>query len=97
MLDIGQKVVCVNDEFDDWVKKLYTALPIKDKTYFIRDIRLGVGFEKGNKVGKASVLLNEIVNPPAKSKSALEMGFDSERFVPLLKLITSHLPLLKDK
>lgn len=83
MFDVGQKVVCINGDFDDWSKSLYTAFPTKDKVYVIRDVRLGVTFEGGQRIGAASVLLVGLVNPCAISKMKLERGFNSDRFAPL--------------
>jgi two-component system cell cycle sensor histidine kinase/response regulator CckA len=37
---IGDKVVCVDDKFPPDIGKLYDALPVKDSTYVVRDIRL---------------------------------------------------------
>jgi hypothetical protein len=78
--DVGQKVVCVDDRFDDWVLKLYTALPKKDAVYVVRDVRIGVAFEQGKRNGAVSILLVGMVNPPADSKAGLERGFNAERF-----------------
>jgi hypothetical protein len=40
--NIGDKVVCVDDKFPPDISKLYDALPVKDTTYVVRDIRLGI-------------------------------------------------------
>ena len=45
---IGDKVVCVDDKFPPDISKLYTALPVKDVTYVVRDIRLGVVMPPSN-------------------------------------------------
>lgn len=78
--EIGKKVVCVDDQFEDWVLKLYTALPKKDAVYVIRDVRIGVAFAGGARTGAVSVLLVGMVNPLADSKAKLERGFNAERF-----------------
>ena len=39
---VGQKVVCVDDKFEDWVHQFYTALPKKDTVYVIREVKIGV-------------------------------------------------------
>lgn len=83
MFEIGEKVVCVDDKFEGWVRKLYTALPRAGATYVIRDVRLGVAHRRGKREGAASVLLVGLVNPTADSKAALERGFNAERFRPL--------------
>ena len=51
---IGDKVVCVDDKFPPDISKLYTALPVKDVTYVVRDIRLGINLTME---GDVSVLL----------------------------------------
>ena len=66
---IGDKVVCVDDKFPPDISKLYTALPVKDATYVVRDIRLGINLTME---GDVSVLLIGLVNPKADSKANLE-------------------------
>jgi hypothetical protein len=80
---IGDKVVCVDDKFPPDISKLYDALPVKDTTYVVRDIRLGINLTME---GDVSVLLVGLVNPKADSKSALERGFRADRFRPLDEL-----------
>jgi hypothetical protein len=80
---IGDKVVCVDDKFPPDISKLYDALPVKDTTYVVRDIRLGINLTLE---GDVSVLLIGLVNPKADSKSALERGFRADRFRPLEEL-----------
>jgi hypothetical protein len=81
---VGDKVVCIDDQFPLGIEKLYDQLPVKDKVYVVRDIRLGVALDCKN--GAASVLLVGLVNPRAESKAALERGFNSDRFVKLEEL-----------
>ena len=80
---IGDKVVCVDDKFPPDISKLYDALPVKDSTYVVRDIRLGINLTLE---GDVSVLLIGLINPKADSKSALERGFRADRFRPLQEL-----------
>ena len=80
---IGDKVVCVDDKFPPDISKLYTALPVKDSTYVVRDIRLGINLTME---GDVSVLLIGLVNPKADSKANLERGFRADRFRPLEEL-----------
>ena len=80
---IGDKVVCVDDKFPPDISKLYTALPVKDTTYVVRDIRLGINLTME---GDVSVLLIGLVNPKADSKANLERGFRADRFRPLEEL-----------
>jgi hypothetical protein len=80
---VGDKVVCVDDKFPPDISKLYDALPVKDTTYVVRDVRLGINLTME---GDVSVLLVGLVNPKADSKSALERGFRADRFRPLDEL-----------
>ena len=80
---IGDKVVCVDDKFPPDISKLYDALPVKDSTYVVRDIRLGINLTLE---GDVSVLLIGLVNPKADSKAGLERGFRADRFRPLQEL-----------
>jgi hypothetical protein len=80
---IGDKVVCVDDKFPPDIGKLYDALPAKDTTYVVRDIRLGINLTLE---GDVSVLLVGLVNPKADSKAGLERGFRADRFRPLQEL-----------
>jgi hypothetical protein len=80
---VGDKVVCVDDKFPPDISKLYDALPVKDSTYVVRDIRLGINLTLE---GDVSVLLIGLVNPKADSKANLERGFRADRFRPLKEL-----------
>jgi len=80
---IGDKVVCVDDKFPPDIGKLYDALPVKDTTYVVRDIRMGINLTME---GDVSVLLIGLVNPKADSKAGLERGFRADRFRPLQEL-----------
>jgi hypothetical protein len=80
-LDINQKVVCVDDKFPVGIEKLYDQLPVKDMTYVIRDLQMGICLDC--KTGTVSVLLVGVVNPKADSKANLERGFHPDRFRPL--------------
>ena len=37
----GQKVVCINDTFTEFIRAIYRQLPVKGKTYVIREVFLG--------------------------------------------------------
>jgi len=77
-MDTGDHVICVDSNFHPSVVPLYTSLPMKWREYVIRDVRLGISPDCKN--GSVSVLLVGVNNPPAKSKAALERGFDERRF-----------------
>lgn len=88
--EIGMKVVCINDKFDEWQKCLFLMFPVEGKTYVIRNVTLGTRLVKRangfDKVGTIRLLLVGLDNPhtegPANSQLT-ERGFDSDRFVPL--------------
>lgn len=94
----GQKVMCIDDEFPQWVLGLYQQLPRKDGTYTIREVMLGgtnPNFSK-KEDGKIhtseleediTVLLVEAKNPlDPFCKYPIELSFKAERFVPLEEL-----------
>lgn len=85
MFSTGQQVVCINDVFPQWVVELYVDLPKKDLTYTVRDVF--VGRKKwGGGDGEVGVLLVGLYNPPdPRHKEHQELGFDSNRFAPLLE------------
>lgn len=84
----GQKVVCVNDTFSEFVKAVYKQLPDKGKTYTIREVFLGrEKIIKGGDSATVGLLLEELVNPPDPFHvGKQELGFSSERFAPLEEL-----------
>ena len=87
----GQKVVCINDEFPDAALLLYSQLPKKDSVYTVRSVYIGRGnytrAESGQKDGEIGLLLEELLNPrdpSLKNNLQGELGFNSERFAPLV-------------
>jgi hypothetical protein len=93
-MQVGQKVVCVDDHFPTPLAKYYLNLPVKDKVYTIRAVYLGRGVmhsAPGESDGQIGLLLHEIVNgPDPRNKYQQELGFNSERFVPLRTMDTSE-------
>lgn len=80
MIQIGTKVVCVDDRFDINSVKLIPNRPKKDLVYTIREI-----FEHPE-VGAIGVLLEEISNPKLKHtvyENMFEPTFSINRFVPI--------------
>lgn len=80
VFEIGQKVVCVDDKFEGWLRKLYDQLPVAAKTYVVRDVRIGVAYSEGKRTGAISILVVGLVNPKADSRAGIERGFNSDRF-----------------
>lgn len=95
MFKTGQKVVCINDDFEPWVYDLYRSLPKKDKVYTVRAMGMGrsnpkfsVNEDAEIKLTEAEfdimILLKELLNPDDPHSSVKqELGFRSERFAPL--------------
>jgi hypothetical protein len=88
MFERGEKVVCVNDDFQPIHRTIYRALPRRDVVYTVRDCTLGRtrtgGADKGHSY---LVLLVELVNGPdpyMDPSSAEELGFKSDRFAPVI-------------
>lgn len=84
----GQKVVCINDTFPDFVRAIYKQLPTKGVTYTIREVFLGrEKVVKGGDTATVGLLLVELHNPPDPfHQGQQELGFTSERFAPLEEL-----------
>jgi hypothetical protein len=84
----GQKVVCVNDSFSEFVRQLYKQLPVKGEVYTIREMFLGrEKIVKGGESATVGLLLEELHNPSDPfHQGKQELGFSSERFAPLNEL-----------
>jgi hypothetical protein len=84
----GQKVVCINDQFESWVYKIYAEVPKKDNTYTVRDVYIGKQDLKDKDGGSVGITLKDIRNPidPTCKSGPQELGFNSERFAPLEEL-----------
>lgn len=78
---VGQKIICVDDRFPDFISEFYNQLPKKDSVYVIRQVSIGVNF-KGD-LGEVCLLLVGIHNPKSETAPFPERGFNSERFRPL--------------
>jgi hypothetical protein len=95
MFQTGQRVVCINDDFEPWVYDLYRALPKKNKIYTVRAIgvgrsnpKFGLTEDANLQIQSAEVdfllLLKELTNPDDPHSSVTqELGFRAERFAPL--------------
>jgi len=95
MFQNGQRVVCIDDQFDPWVYDLYKSLPRKNGIYTVR--ALGVGRSNPqftlSEDAKLTIsgadydmllLLEELQNPDdPHSTIQQELGFRAERFAPL--------------
>jgi len=78
---VGQKVVCINDEFHQGIRKLYTDLPKKDVIYTVRSVELGANDKA--EPGEVCIRLVELKNPKGTVAPFPERGFNAERFAPL--------------
>jgi hypothetical protein len=81
----GQRVVCINDTFNEFIRAIYKQLPVKGVTYTIREVFLGrEKVVKGGDSATVGLLLVELNNPPDPFHAGKqELGFTSERFAPL--------------
>ena len=41
MFEVGEKVVCIDDRFHPEIAFLYTDLPVKGRTYTVRECEMG--------------------------------------------------------
>jgi hypothetical protein len=93
-MQVGQKVVCVDDRFPGPLAKYYVNLPVKGKTYTIRAVYLGravMHTKAGAADGEIGVLLQELKNgPDPRNIHGQELGFNSMRFRPLEEDETSE-------
>lgn len=81
MYSLGQKVICRDDVFTDFIRARYTSLPVRDATYTVRAIIPGIA--QDNKTHEVAVLLEELTNPLDSAKVPQERAFNIERFAPL--------------
>ena len=77
----GQKVVCVDDKFPDWVKEFYTCLPKKGTVYLVRNVVLGTGLDGVD--GEVAVYLVGHHNPLGPPPACSERGYRADRFRPI--------------
>lgn len=95
MFQTGQRVVCIDDDFEPWVFDLYRALPKRNKIYTVRAMGSGrsnpqfvLDQDANLVIGAAEfdilILLEELHNPDDPHSSIKqELGFRAERFAPL--------------
>ncbi|MBU6302501.1 MAG: hypothetical protein KGS60_13180 [Verrucomicrobia bacterium] len=82
-MNVGDKVVCINDTWDAWVFDTYNALPEKGEIYTIRSIRAGRPQLDGG-AAVLTLLLEELENDIDYSHvGGDELGFRANRFAPL--------------
>lgn len=86
-MQVGEHVVCVDDQFPRPLTKYYVNLPMKDITYTVRAIFIGRGVmhpAAETTHGEIGLLLKELVNGiDPRNKHQQELGFNSTRFRPL--------------
>ncbi|MCB1231757.1 MAG: hypothetical protein KDN19_15920 [Verrucomicrobiae bacterium] len=95
MFQNGQRIVCINDDFEPWVFDLYRALPKRNSIYTVREMKVGrsnpqfvIDDDANLTIGHAEydilLLLEELHNPDDPHSSIQqELGFRAERFAPL--------------
>jgi len=77
-MQVGSKVVCVDDQFPKELAQFYWRFPIEGPIYTIRD--MGVGVSINGEPGEVYVLLEGIENPRSTQVPYPERGFNAERF-----------------
>mgnify|MGYP006290461819 CR=1 FL=1 len=77
-MQVGSKVVCVDDNFPKELYQFYWKFPIEGPIYTIRD--MGVGVSINGEPGEVYVLLEGIENPRSTQPPHPERGFNSCRF-----------------
>jgi len=86
-MQVGEQVICVDDQFPRPLASYYLNLPVKDKTYTIRAVFIGraVMHPAGETPhGEIGLLLEEMANGrDPRHKHNQELGFNSARFRPL--------------
>jgi hypothetical protein len=86
-MQVGQRVVCINDTFEPWVFEYYDQTPVKGVTYTIRAVSLGRATLVGSESAEVRLLLEELHNgPDPHHVGGDELGFRSDRFAPLEEL-----------
>lgn len=90
MFNVGEKVVCINDDWKTWVYDTYDNLPVKGNVYTIRECDIGrdnLGSVGSGQSGVSYlILLEELSNMHEVTPSGVdlgEIGFRSDRFAPL--------------
>lgn len=85
-------MVCTNDQFPALHRQAYQNLPVKGRTYTVRDVFLGraqlAPAAPGGSDGEVGLLLVELRNQDHEarfSKTGAEPGFSSQRFAPLVE------------
>ena len=85
-MQVGQRVVCINDTFESWVHEYYDQLPEKGQVYTIRAMSLGRGTLRGSDMAEVKLLLEELHNSEDPHHvGGEELGFRSDRFAPLVE------------
>jgi len=78
MFDVGEKVVCVDDKFPDWIVQKWTELPVKDVVYVVRDVVPAHNYGKNETCAILLTGLTGFIN-----ELGVENGFAAHRFRPL--------------
>lgn len=85
--EIGQKVVCMDEDYPDWAFELYRKIPIKGHTYTIRKVTIGRSDieDQGTDSLVFCFLFDEIQNPidPYFKGGKQELGFNESHFMTL--------------
>jgi hypothetical protein len=77
-MQVGSRVICINDKFEPWITKFYISLPKKDEIYVVRHVTLGISI-KGEE-GEVAICLRGLHNPKSNVSPFQERAFNAERF-----------------
>ena len=77
-MQVGSRVVCVDDRFPPEIFQYYDYLPIKGSEYVVRG--MGVGISVNGDAGEVVVYLDGMTNPKSEKPPHPERGFAQFRF-----------------
>jgi hypothetical protein len=81
-MNVGQKVVCVDDAAPLHLRQYYTTWIKKGTVYVVRGVFLGVDYQSSSP-GEVGVYLLGIHNPLSNVPPFPERGFNAQRFRPI--------------
>jgi hypothetical protein len=81
-MNVGQKVVCVDEAAPFHLRQHYTTWIKKGTIYVVRGVFLGVDYQSSNP-GEVGVYLLGIHNPLSNVAPYPERGFNAQRFRPI--------------
>lgn len=103
MFDIGEKIVCINDAWQPWVRDTYNQLPVKGEVYTVRGVDLGRNnlgtLSSGGSQETFKIVLEELHNDDDITASGVnlgELGFRSDRFATMEQLSIEEVAVMTE-